>query len=265
MARMIFKKAVRWKLIAENPFEDVAAGSTANDARSFFVTREMADKVVEACPDAQWKLLFALSRYGGLRCPSEHLRLKWSDVDWEHNRITVHSPKMECHEGKESRLIPLFPELRAPLMEVFEEAEPGNGVGYHAIPEHKREPAHALQPDNQKGWAVALAAIVPQPAPTRQTELTEEYPVQVVCAWVGNTEKVARKHYLQITDAHFAKAVRAQQSATQTTADKAGLTGTSDKVEAGKTLECPAKAELVHAGPEEGIAATGLEPVTRGL
>ena len=28
-----------------------------------------------------------------------------------------------------------------------------------------------------------------------------------VCQWIGNTEAVARAHYLQTTDEHFAKAV----------------------------------------------------------
>ena len=39
--------------------------------------------MLKACPDKQWQLLFALSRYGGLRCPSEHLALRWGDVDWD--------------------------------------------------------------------------------------------------------------------------------------------------------------------------------------
>ena len=46
-------------------------------------SRDEAEKVLKACPDAQWKLLFALSRYGGLRCPSEHLALTWGDIDLE--------------------------------------------------------------------------------------------------------------------------------------------------------------------------------------
>ncbi len=36
-----------------------------------------------------------------------------------------------------------------------------------------------------------------------ETELANEYPLHVVTAWLGNTEKVASKHYLQVTDAHF--------------------------------------------------------------
>jgi len=36
----------------------------------------------------------------------------------------------------------------------------------------------------------------------------EEYPAHVVRAWIGNGESVARKHYLQLTDEHFARAVQ---------------------------------------------------------
>lgn len=65
------------------------------------------------------------SRYGGLRCPSEHLGLTWGDVDWENNRITIRSPKTEHHAGGSSRAIPLFPELRPFLEAAFDQAEPG--------------------------------------------------------------------------------------------------------------------------------------------
>ena len=46
------------------------------------------------------------------------------------------------------------------------------------------------------------------PRSTRQTELTEKFPSHVVCAWLGNSRAVAQDHYLQVTDAHFAAAVK---------------------------------------------------------
>ena len=67
----------------------------------------------------------ALARYGGLRTPSETFALTWADIDWERNRIRVPSPKTACHAGRESRMLPLFPELRPHLEAVFDEAEPG--------------------------------------------------------------------------------------------------------------------------------------------
>ena len=190
-----------------NPFEGMAATVRADKARQFFVSREIARKVIEACPDAQWRLLFALSRYGGLRCPSEHLALRWSDVDRERNRIRVTSPKTEHHEGKDCRLIPLFPELRPHLLEVFEQAEPGTDF----VITRYRGGACNLRTHFCR--IIRKAGLQPWPKPwhnlrsTRQTELAERYPIHVVCAWIGNSRAVAQEHYLQVTDAHFSQAV----------------------------------------------------------
>ena len=38
---------------------------------------------------------------------------------------------------------------------------------------------------------------------SREAELAGEYPIHVVCAWLGNTTTVANKHYLQVTEEHF--------------------------------------------------------------
>lgn len=70
LARQIFRQAVRWKMLQENPFDGVKAGSQQNRSRQYFISCDDAQKVLDKCPDAQWRLLFAVSRYGGLRCPS---------------------------------------------------------------------------------------------------------------------------------------------------------------------------------------------------
>lgn len=124
-AKQFFRFAVRKRMIRENPFTGIESNVRSNPARQFFVTRKMADAVIEACPDCQWRVIVALSRYGGVRCPSETIALTWPDVEWDRNRIRVPSPKTEHIEGRESRYIPLFPELRKPLMEAFEAASPG--------------------------------------------------------------------------------------------------------------------------------------------
>lgn len=63
-ARQTFRQGVCWKRLAENPFAVVKAGSQTNKARMYFASRDDAQKVLNACPDAQWKLIFALSRFG---------------------------------------------------------------------------------------------------------------------------------------------------------------------------------------------------------
>jgi hypothetical protein len=41
---------------------------------------------------------------------------------------------------------------------------------------------------------------------SRQTELSERFPSHVVCAWLGNSQDIARELYLQIHDTHFEQA-----------------------------------------------------------
>ena len=41
---------------------------------------------------------------------------------------------------------------------------------------------------------------------SRETELAAEFPLHVVTRWLGNTPKIAMKHYLQVTEDDFAKA-----------------------------------------------------------
>lgn len=43
---------------------------------------------------------------------------------------------------------------------------------------------------------------------SHQTELTEQFPAHIVSAWLGNSERVAAQHYLQVLDSHFQKAAR---------------------------------------------------------
>jgi len=124
-ARQFFKAAVRRRLIADNPFADVRCAAQANPTRSQFVSQEIVETVIAACPDHDWRLIFAFARYAGLRVPSELDELKWSDVNWERGRITVHVPKKAHLSGHETRVVPIFAELRPHLEAAFDAAEPG--------------------------------------------------------------------------------------------------------------------------------------------
>jgi integrase len=209
-ARQIFKQAVRWKMMTENPFADVKAGGSTNKSRMFFVTREDVQKVLEACPDAEWRLIVALSRFGGVRVPSEIMPLTWSDVDFEKGLIHVRSCKTEAYEGKDRRVIPMFPQLRTALMEVFEQAEDGTE---HLIARHR------LRCGNLRTRMLGIiqkAGLTAWPKPfhnmrsSRQTELCEQHPIHVVCAWLGNSPAVAMGHYLQVRDSDYAKAIQTE-------------------------------------------------------
>ena len=263
-AKQFFRAAMRRKLVDENPFADLVSAVRGNPARVRFIDRETAQKVIEACPDAEWRLIFALSRFGGLRCPSETLSLRWSDVDWANDRVRVPSPKTEHIEGKESRMIPLFPELRPHVQDAWEQATPGEDfviMQYRSISRNL---------GTQFERIVTRAGVVPWPKlfqnlrSTRETKLMETYPAHVVCAWIGNSEAVARKHCLQVTDEHFTRAVtmpeNALRKALQQGAESSRLQPQRETAGHKKTTGLPvvsAPCGIVH---ECAVPLRGFEP-----
>jgi integrase len=211
-ARQVWRWAVRRGMAKANPFAELKAGSQTNTARQVFIDRATIAKVIEAAPDAEWRLLIALSRFGGLRVPSEALALRWADVDWEHNRLTVRSPKTEHHEGGGERIVPLFPEIREHLQAVFDAAPVGsvNVIGRY------REGAN-LNPHFRR--IIKRAGLTPWDRTwhnlraSRQTELAATFPLHTVCAWIGNTKAIAAGHYLQVTDADWTRATGTAEAA----------------------------------------------------
>ena len=180
-----------------------------NAERFRFVTLEEIKRVIDAAPDAQWRLIIALARFGGLRTPSETLALKWSDVDWDLQRIRIPSSKTEnC--GKASRVIPLFPELLPYLLDASELAAKGTE---HVITRY-RDASQNLRTKMFK--IIHRAGMEPWERvfhnlrASRQTELAKTYPAHVVCSWMGNSVAVAQEHYLHTTDADFQKATHNQ-------------------------------------------------------
>jgi integrase len=104
-ARTFLHVARKHKLIDENPFAEVKIPTANVSARQRFIDRDAVAKLVDVA-NPTWRIIIALCRYGGLRCPSEVLSLEWRHVDWERNRITVPSPKTDRYDGKASRTIP---------------------------------------------------------------------------------------------------------------------------------------------------------------
>jgi hypothetical protein len=118
-------------------------------------------------------------------------------------RFTVHATKTEHHSGGGLRLVPIFPELHPYLREVFEHAEPGTEF----VITRYRQSHQNLRTTLSK--IIRRAGLEPWPKlyqnlrSTRETELAESFPLHVVCTWIGNSEPVATKHYLQVTEEHF--------------------------------------------------------------
>ena len=150
-------------------------------------------------------MVFALARYGGLRCPSEIMKLRWRDVHWGQDRFTVHSPKTEHHDGKATRLVPIFPELRPILNEAYEEAE--DGAEFVVSSPRCENLGTNMERIIRSAGVEPWEKLFQNCRATRATELVAAgWPEYKVCKWLGHTEAIARRHYWQVTDEDYRKA-----------------------------------------------------------
>lgn len=211
-ARLIWRDAVDRGLADKNVFSKVPTGSQVNVANQRYIEQAAIEEIIAVCPDPQWKLLIALSRYAGLRCPSEHLALKWDDIDWKRGRMTVRATKTEHHPDKGIRVVPIFSELRPYLQTVFDQRDDdGDSVitrYRNANGNLRTQFIRYIKKAGLSTWPRLFHNL----RASCQTDLAERFPAHVVCAWIGNSEAVARAHYLQTTDAHFEKAVGAVEA-----------------------------------------------------
>ena len=268
-ARQFFAAAIKSKLIDENPFEGMSVTVNGSTDKERFITEAESQKILKACPDLQWRLIFSLCRYGGLRCPSEVLSLTWENVLWDSSRIIVTSPKTRRYKGHEQRVLPMFPELASVLNEAyemaFEQRENPEAVVSGPVVTRYTSADQNLRTTFEK--IVTRAGLKQWPKPfqnlrsTCETELMEIYPAHVVVSWIGHSEKVARKHYLQTTDAHFEKAVQADSAGGE--GHRVGQTA-CEMAETGESMkqENPAKHKVLR-GSSDGFVDNSYPVGTR--
>lgn len=210
IARQFFRYAIKAKLIEENPFSGLAASVHGNESRQFFISHELFQKVIAKSDDPEFRAILALSRLGGLRCPSEVMRLKWEDIDLENGRMRIHACKTEHHKDGGIRYCPLFIELKPFLIALYEsiEVEKKKQTNY-VILENRGSEAYLR---TKMYRLLKKSGITPWPKlfhnmrASRETELLDSFPVKDVCSWIGNSQAIAMKHYAMRREDSFSRA-----------------------------------------------------------
>lgn len=203
--------------LARNPFagQPVAIGVAVNQD---YVPADRIERIIDACNSHEWELLFVLARFGGMRCPSEPCRAKWSHVNWETSRMIVDSPKTG------TRAMPLFPDLKRHLLRISETLPEGSPDYMLPTLREKSGSLHApaakiIMRAKEPLWK----RIFHNMRSSCQTDLSDKHPISAVCAWMGNSTTIAARHYLQVTEAHFEAAIReAEKCSENVSADKNG-------------------------------------------
>lgn len=206
--RTVFNWALARKWIHSTPMEGVSRGSFVNRKNDRHISRDEYFRLLEYCPCQQWRVILALVRYGGMRCPSEVLRLRWIDVNWDENMFHVTSPKTERYEGGEGRIVPLFPEVRSELSELFFRKE---SEGMEFVINRYRDPERTNL-GTQFARIVKMAGMTPIKRPfdnmraSRSNEINSRFGSFFETKWIGHSSKIARKHYLEILPEDISRA-----------------------------------------------------------
>ena len=90
---------------------------------------------------------------------------------------------------------------------------------------------------------------------SRETELAAQYPLHVVCAWIGNSPAVAKAHYLQVTEADFAKAVQNPVQSVQITSQSGAVS------KGGPVQEIAEKPAFYRVSKASQAPPRGVEPL----
>jgi integrase len=212
--RNYFAEAARRNLIRENPFEGIRCAEGDMTERQQYVPVEDVQKLL-AIANPCWRTIIALSRFGGLRTPSETLMLRWDKVDFGSRRMVIEDIKTD------TRVMPITSTLLPYLEESARTAPHGTVYVVHGQQaDHYRETSNS-----EGGWLntnlrtvflklVSRAGLEQWPKPFHnmrsscETDLNGEFPSHVVAKWMGHSLAVAEKHYLQIRDAEMDRATR---------------------------------------------------------
>ncbi len=196
-ARQFFAAAIDKGLVQKNPFfhKQIKVAVRGNPDRRQFISREVIDRVLAVCEDdPQWQAIIALARYGGLRTPSETLALRWSDIDWGNNLITVHCPKLERLERHATRTIPLFAELQPILLRAHAESPEGNDFVIHGklragCGNWRTQFERLIRRSGQEPWGCLFQNLPIQPG----SRVDDVFPWFTVCTWMGHSRRGCRR------------------------------------------------------------------------
>lgn len=276
IAKAIFRKAVRWGMLSQSPFEGLRVGSQCNAERNVYVPAETVDRLIDESPDDRWRAIFALTRFAGLRCPSELVGLTWGDVDWERGRLTVRAAKTAHHgDAHAIRVVPIAPKVRDILLRLFEKAEPGVDRILAEVDSASNLRTHALR-------IMARAGVEPWPRLFHNlraacaTDWVEKAPNHSVAKWLGHSPVVAARHYLHVRDTHFDLITGGSDPVGKSSGSVVGKS--SERPTAGECAEAHDSTETLEntgntrdgaqgrtSAHSRSMGATGLEPVTSAM
>lgn len=205
-ARALFNWAVASGIVATNPFapkSGIVRGSYTKEKETHYVDRDEARAVLEACKNSdhplEWRALFTLARFQGLRVPCETRLLRWEDVDFNKKLLTIRSPKTERYEGKGRRVMPIFTPAFEALKEL-RDSQRDQVFVFDALLTLMRREGHRtgfkriLERAGIEVWKDLFRAL----RSNASNDVKREVNDIAERIWIGHSKRVAEDHYYQV-------------------------------------------------------------------
>ncbi len=186
---------------AKNPFLAVARGSTSNKERDFQVPADWAERIFAACPSQNWRTLFALWRFAGLR-QQEPMYLTRDSVKLDVGRLIVFAPKTERYKNNGVREVPIAPILRRELVAhlktmpqnedflIYENRRKAFDSGFRKI----------IFAAGLKKWPKTFQNLR---SSCENDWIADNIPAHVVAEWLGHSVKTQETYYLRVLPEFF--------------------------------------------------------------
>ncbi len=210
--RQILNQAVNDRLIEQNPFRGVRIDLKSDKTKNRFIDGPTSKAILEACPNQEWRVIFALARFGGLRCPSEVLAF-----DGRTSIGSVIASRFDRRKlrdmGRVSGLFRFWQDVRTELNTWFDIVQPGNQsplglLRRSTVPIDGKESENPIASDSGCGWGGKWPKPFMALRSSRRTELERAgFKNHVLNDWFGHTGAIAEAHYLQTTEADFEAAM----------------------------------------------------------
>jgi integrase len=126
----IFGMAKEWKLIVENPFEDVGAFNNPKKEKIEILTSDEMSRFLSAL-DRDWLPFFAISAFTGLRS-DEVGRLDWNEIKLERSLIDLPPTKSKNGRRKLEEISANLLAILSPFVRAEGPVKPANRKLSHA-------------------------------------------------------------------------------------------------------------------------------------
>ncbi len=200
-ARTIFARALDDDLLPFNPFDRIA-GSAPPPKDWHYVGQDEFEKLFGIAPP-KWRLLLALTRLAALR-RGEALNLRWENIDWTSKRLTVISNDEWAVKDRDTRVVPIIPELYKLLLDAFQAADEGQRT---VIP-----PKSIIMKNISRDFTILCRRAgvhrYGKPLHTLRksclTDWAKRFPTHVIKEWAGHSSiETTDKFYLKVSEGDY--------------------------------------------------------------